>query len=481
MMFQRKLSKPFKIAILIGLTLFFSLLFTKCFAATPSNGIVSPSSGSGKANIQQIFTTTYSDPSGWKHIQYGYFIINTTTAGANCFYASYNQNANKLYLKDDSGTTWLGGFTPGSSNTIENSYAKLSCAQTTVSGSANTLIVKWSITLKSCFVGTKNLYLYVRDDTNLYQAVTQKGTWTIPNHAPAVGTVTPNQGSSKPNEAITLTTTYSDADTWKNIKYVYFRLSTSPTAWTNCFYGYYDQDNNKFYLRNDANTAWLGGYASGLANIIENSYAKLDCSKTTVTGNANTLTINWKIIPKDTFSGLKNSYLYVKDDLNACQGWLQKGTWNINQILSILVNPKLWDIGLTEVNKIITMIPVNKITVTNNGTGPETFDLKLIDPLGWIASTSVGNEKYVLSGVFCGIDNVVQEGGFNLDNVNEDIIMPQSKKATSTVFAFSQYTDNGVSVLSGSSRSLYLQFKSPTVTEKKGEQEISVIVSCQVP
>lgn len=91
------------------------------------------------------------------------------------FYAYYDQNTNKLYVRDNAGTTWLGGYAPGSSNVIENSYAKLNCAATTVQGSGNTMTVTWSVALKSTFTGTKNTYLYVRDDSNAYAGWTWVG------------------------------------------------------------------------------------------------------------------------------------------------------------------------------------------------------------------------------------------------------------------------------------------------------------------
>lgn len=154
---------------------------TLAYAANspPQVGTITPSSGTSAPNQTVTFTTTYTDPDGWKNIQYVNLLINTIVNGANCFYGYYNQNTNKLYLRNDANTSWLGGFAPGSTNTIKNSYAKLNCAQTTVSGSGTTLTVNWAATFKSPFTGTKNAYLYVRDDANAYNGWTQKGAWTI--------------------------------------------------------------------------------------------------------------------------------------------------------------------------------------------------------------------------------------------------------------------------------------------------------------
>ncbi len=307
-----------------------------CSAAAPTVGTITPASGSSNPNVAVTFTTTFNDTDGWQNIQYVYFLVNSSTSGANCSYLYYNQNTNKLYLRNDANTAWLGGYAPASSYIIENSYVKLSCSQTTVTGSGSMMTVKWNITFKSPFVNTtaKKTYLYVRDDSNAYQGWVQKGTWTIgPNSSPTVGTITPSSGSSLPDTAVTFTTTYADPNGWQNLQLAYLLINTSASG-LNCFYTYYNQNTNKLYLRNEPNTAWLGGYAPGSAYTIENSYAKLDCSKTTISGSGTTLTVNWNITFKAAFASTtaKKTYLYVKDDSNAYQGWIQKGTWTVQVV-----------------------------------------------------------------------------------------------------------------------------------------------------
>jgi hypothetical protein len=331
-MFQKLKTKPNWRVILGGLVLFFSLFVTQfAFAANskPAVGIIAPSSGTSNPYQAVTFTTTYSDPDGWQDIQYVHLLINTASNGSNCFYGYYKRSTNQLYLRNSANSTWLGGFTPGSTNTIENNHVKLYCAQTTVSGSGTTLTIKWSVTFKTTFTGTKNTYLYVKDNVGAYQGWVKKGTWKInPNSNPSVGTVSPSNGSSTVNVAANFATTYSDPNTWEDIQYVYFLINTS-TSGSKCFWGYYNQNTHKLYLRNNANTGWLGGYAPGSNYTIENSYAKLDCAQTTLSGSGTTLTINWPITFKSTFLGTKNMYLYVKDDANAYQGWLKKGTLTI--------------------------------------------------------------------------------------------------------------------------------------------------------
>lgn len=164
---------------------------------------------------------------------------------------------------------------------------------------------------------------------------------------PQVGTIAPSSGSSIPGQQVNFIATYFDLDGWTNIMDAYLLINTSSSNKKNCFYGYYSQNTNKLYLRSDNDRQWLGGYSPGSSNIIENSYARLNCSQTTVTGNGNTLAVTWAVTFKQSFMGAKNSYLYVKDDSGSNSGWKQKGTWTI-----ISYNPPV----------ITQLIPLNNST-----------------------------------------------------------------------------------------------------------------------
>jgi hypothetical protein len=292
---------------------------------------IAPTFGSSLPDAAVEFTAVYSHLGGWQELKSAYLLMNATTGEKNCLSAYYNQNENKLYLRNNANTCWLGGFAPGSSKIIQNSYVKIDCLKTTVTGSGNDLIVKWNITPKLAFanIKTKNIYLKADDDYGVAVAWMQKGTWLIgANSTPAVATVLPSRGANRVIQPITFSTTYTDPNTWQDIKAAYFLINTS-TANKNCFYGYYNQNTNKLYLRNDANTAWLGGFAPGSSKIIENSFAKLDCAQTTLITSGNCLKVKWNITFKDTFTGAKNTYLKVIDDSNASAGLTQKGTWTI--------------------------------------------------------------------------------------------------------------------------------------------------------
>jgi hypothetical protein len=316
---------------------FITILFylqspTTVFAALPAAGEIFPTAGSNPPDIPRTYTCTYTDADGWRNIKETYLLINTTpTSFTNTVYLYYDQNTNLLYLRNDANTSWLGGYAPGTANIIENSQVKLNCSSSTVVGTSTKITVYFGVTFKPLYSGkTYNIYLRVKDDTGGLCSWTKKGTYTV-NNPPKTCAITPSQSAVQANVEQVFTTTCSDSDGWQNIQYVYFLVNSS-TNLTNCFYGYYNQDTNKLYLRNDANTAWVGGYSPGANYIIENTYCKLNCSKTSISGSGNTLNINWDTVFKSAFNGLKNTYLYVKDDTGAYEGWILKGTVNIDTI-----------------------------------------------------------------------------------------------------------------------------------------------------
>jgi hypothetical protein len=144
------------------------------------------------------------------------------------------------------------------------------------------------------------------------------------NSVPSPGYILPSQIGIDPDQSVNILTTFSDANGYADIKTCYLLVNTSLAA-KNCLYAYYDRSTNKVYLRNDADSKWLGGYAPGAKKVIENSYVKLDMRKVSVYGSKAALNINWGVTFKPAFAGKKNAYLSVKDKANAVSGWITKG------------------------------------------------------------------------------------------------------------------------------------------------------------
>ena len=148
----------------------------------PSAVAVTPSSGSSAHDVQQSFTTTYSDPDGWQNLTAAMFLINDTLNGTGAFYAYYNQGVNKVYLRNDANTGFMPGKTPSSAGeTLSNSYVSIDMEEMVINGSGNELSITWPITFKPAF-GTKSCkqYMYVWDDLGAScGSWQQKGTWSV--------------------------------------------------------------------------------------------------------------------------------------------------------------------------------------------------------------------------------------------------------------------------------------------------------------
>jgi hypothetical protein len=143
----------------------------------PSTISVFPSSGSG---LSQQFTWTGSSPSGYGNLADVFALFNTSISGANACYIHYNPASNLLYLADNTGANWLGGFVPGTSSSASNSYCMIYGTGSLVSASGNQLSLTVNVAFQtSTFSGTQNSYLNVIDSEGLYTGFQQMGTWTV--------------------------------------------------------------------------------------------------------------------------------------------------------------------------------------------------------------------------------------------------------------------------------------------------------------
>ncbi len=138
---------------------------------------VSPSSGSG---LTWPFTWTVSSPSGYSNLSDVYALFNTSVSGVNACYIRYNRTSNLLYLADNSGSSWQGGFVPGSGGGANNSQCSISGNGSSVSVNGNQLAMTVSVTFQTSFSGDKNNYLIAYDNAGLNSTWQWMGRWTVP-------------------------------------------------------------------------------------------------------------------------------------------------------------------------------------------------------------------------------------------------------------------------------------------------------------
>lgn len=335
-MFQQDRNKIKHAALLISLAIFLPIPLRHHLYANqkPSSISVTPSTGSNLCGRTITFKAVYSDPDGWKDIQSVSFLINYQPDAKDCVYLYYDRKANKLFLRNDPGTAWLGGFAPGANKVIQNSYVRLDCAKTTVSGFKATLAISWPLIFNAGFARkeTRNIYLSVKDAAGAEDPWAQKGTRLVGiNTKPHPSELSPAEGSGRCNEPVLFRTHFMDYNGWQDIQSGCLLINTERSG-KNSFYACYDQNKDVFYLRNDADSKWLGYYQAGSQNIIENSYARLDCSRSGATGSDQTLIIYWGITFKEGFAGEKpkNCYVFVTDDSNLSNAWFNMGAFKLN-------------------------------------------------------------------------------------------------------------------------------------------------------
>jgi hypothetical protein len=145
----------------------------------PVVGAIAPSSGGGPARATRYFNTTWRDPDGWQDLKHCYFHIGASSSVAGNVTLMYDVQNNRLWMRSDDGTAWLGGCAPWSNNTIENSQAKLYCLLTRDEGSRDTLTVRWAIKFKPDFRGAKKTGLKCTDIHDAKAQGEWKGTWNI--------------------------------------------------------------------------------------------------------------------------------------------------------------------------------------------------------------------------------------------------------------------------------------------------------------
>jgi len=288
--------------------------------------------GRSDAGEKVELVTVVEDPDGIDDLKLVYFIINTAPSYTNGVGLAYNRQVNKISLRNDAGTAWIVGGAPGTGGDVNTSRATLHVSESSVANVDGRLVVRWKVTFKAPFAGrVYNLYVAGVDYSGLNSGWQNIGAWGVGTvgYPPCVGAVNPPLGTSRAGDAAYLVTQFGDPDGVDNLKIVYLLVAQSPSVSGDAVYLAYNRDLNKIFLRNDANTAWLGGYAPGSANTIENSRVIVDVADCTAVGTANTLVSNWALRFKPAFAGWRYVYASALDDDGHYAAWQRKGFWEI--------------------------------------------------------------------------------------------------------------------------------------------------------
>jgi hypothetical protein len=150
---------------------------------------------------------------------------------------------------------------------------------------------------------------------------------------PQLGDVTPSVVSSPADAARSFSAVYSDVDGYEGLKTADILVNDTATE-AGAIFARYDRTLGKFYLTNDAGTAYVGNCLPGSAVTLTNSQGSLNCAASSATGAGNDLTVVWSLTPKAAFVSAtpKNIFTHAKDTANVMAGWTDKGDWTIGAV-----------------------------------------------------------------------------------------------------------------------------------------------------
>jgi hypothetical protein len=302
--------------------------FAKLALHPPKAVDVEPLCGKSPTGQKVTFTTTFYDADGSFDIKLFYLIFNTNPSYTNGVALAYNHQVDKMLIRNDSNTAWIVGGSPGSGSDLNTARATLHVSDCMVTWYGNYVDVQWVVTFKAPFAGRVcNIFSRALDYAGLnsgWQGVGSLGVGT-PSSPPCVGYGDANR-SAEVNQLVTFLVEADDPDGWQNLKLVYALFAPTPNTTGDVVYVAYNQDLNKISLRNDAGTAWLGGYAPGSGTTIQNSRVTVDVSQSSLDTSQGYIRLTLALRFKAPFAGYKSFYVSASDDVGYGATWHRQGS-----------------------------------------------------------------------------------------------------------------------------------------------------------
>jgi hypothetical protein len=89
----------------------------------------------------------------------------------------------------------------------------------------------------------------------------------------------------------------------------------------------YVRASNQVFLRNDADTTWIGPGTPGAAGTLQNSQCSVSLQSSSTLSSGNNLTFNVALTFKSAYLGQKAIFLNISSNSSLSTGWLGKGMW----------------------------------------------------------------------------------------------------------------------------------------------------------
>ncbi len=298
--------------------------------ATVSNVSLTTSNGAG-ATV--TITSTHSNTAGYLNTA-GYVTVGTQVGGTtNTCAVRYSARAARFYLRSDTGT-WVA--LPLANTNIVNSQCILWSSSQITGSSGNTLIVAFTLSFKTPYAATRNIFQQTIDEgTGLTAPWIQVTSYVVQAPALSISSVSPASGIGQDQ---TFTATITDTAGWWSVSQTHLLINTSGSAVHSCYPMYQSNTyTNSFQLQNDAGSGFIPTYLTpGLDVDLRNNQCIIHGISSSAGGlNSTTLKVTFSI-SFDTsvvaaFTGLKNVYLYAWDAnvQKTTSAFAQFGTWNV--------------------------------------------------------------------------------------------------------------------------------------------------------
>ena len=283
----------------------------------PTVNSVTPNANTGSGTT---FTFVYGDTVYAQGLTAVAFLFNTSVTFSNACYVVWDLTQNTIALIGDSGSG-SSSVTLGSATNLHNSQCQVNGGATSaVSGLS--MILTISITFKSGFTGTKNIYMYAAVGA-FNTGWVQEGTYTsVTGGGPVANSVVPSSGSG-PSERFTFVVSDPGGAGYLTAAAVLF----APTFnFVNACYLIWDGSRNTISLTYDNPVNGQTPLTPGQPGIATNDECTLNALNSTVIVSGTQVIITLDLTFNDTFAGLKNIYLYGAE-ATTNSGWTTVGTW----------------------------------------------------------------------------------------------------------------------------------------------------------
>ncbi len=277
-------------------------------------------------------TSVYRDINGVEDLNRSYVLLCENFSQSNAMFLFYDKTSNKVYLKNDTNTSWGPGYAPGTPVVLENSQCSVFVGDIQVIEAGDDRTVVWAFSLKPSQAGRNLLsWMYVTDSKGAIDGWRKMGMHFVPI-PPICMLVVPAGGMVPFGAPMVFATLFEDANGYSDIAKTYLQLSVTSSQ-VNAVLLMYDAKQNKVYLKNDANTSWGTGYAPGSPVILENSQCTVNLADMPIPNGIapGQLELLWPITLEESQSGKKLcERMYVADNENLKSGWKVMGYVTVN-------------------------------------------------------------------------------------------------------------------------------------------------------